>query len=92
MLDSRDRLAAATGRAIRHFAYPFGTSQAFGAREQQLAAGLGFATAVSTRPGNLRTHHGVHRMNWPRHGIGPQDGPDALRLKLAGVVRALARA
>ena len=92
MAESRARLAAETGRAIRHFAYPFGTPQAFGAREQRLADELGFATAVSTQPGNLGARHGVDRTNWPRHGVGPQDGSDALRLKLAGVARAFARA
>ena len=87
MADSRDRLAQETGREIRHFAYPYGTADTVGARELRLAAALGFATAVSTSPGNLFPGHAKSRHFWPRHGIGPDDGPAALHLKLAGITR-----
>lgn len=87
MEDSRDRLVRETGRPIRHFAYPYGTAETVGARERQLAEALGFATAVSTTPGNLRRTHATARHCWPRHGIGPADGPAALTLKLAGIVK-----
>lgn len=87
MAGSRDRLALETGRAIRHFAYPYGTADTIGVRELRLAAAMGFATAVSTTPGNLFPGHAEDRHCWPRHGIGPADGPAALHLKLAGVAR-----
>ncbi len=87
MAGSRDRLAQETGREIRHFAYPYGTGDTVGARELRLAAELGFATAVSTTPGNLFQRHAHAPHCWPRHGIGPDDGPAALHLKLAGIVR-----
>jgi peptidoglycan/xylan/chitin deacetylase (PgdA/CDA1 family) len=87
MAGSRDRLAQETGRAVRHFAYPFGTADTVGVRELRLAAALGFATAVSTTPGNLFPRHAQDGQCWPRHGIGPGDGPAALHLKLAGVAR-----
>lgn len=87
MADSRARLVAETGRAVRHFAYPYGIAGTVGARETRLAATLGFASAVTTTPGNLRRRHATARHLWPRHGIGPADGPDALRLKLAGIVK-----
>jgi peptidoglycan/xylan/chitin deacetylase (PgdA/CDA1 family) len=87
MAGSRDRLTQETGRTIRHFAYPYGTANTVGVRELRLAAALGFATAVSTTPGSLFAQHAQDRQCWPRHGIGPADGPAALRLKLAGVAR-----
>jgi peptidoglycan/xylan/chitin deacetylase (PgdA/CDA1 family) len=87
MAGSRDRLAQETGREIRHFAYPYGTGDTVGARELRLAAELGFGSAVSTTPGNLFRRHAQARHCWPRHGIGPDDGPAALHLKLAGIVR-----
>lgn len=87
MAGSRDRLALETGRQVRHFAYPYGTGDTVGARELRLAAELGFGSAVSTNPGNLFRRHAEARHSWPRHGIGPADGPAALHLKLAGVVK-----
>jgi peptidoglycan/xylan/chitin deacetylase (PgdA/CDA1 family) len=87
MAESRDRLARETGREIRHFAYPYGSGDTVGARELRLAAELGFASAVATTPGNLFRHHAEAPHCWPRHGIGPDDGPAALHLKLAGIVR-----
>jgi peptidoglycan/xylan/chitin deacetylase (PgdA/CDA1 family) len=85
MAASRDRLERETGRVVRHFAYPYGTATTTGAREIRLAGALGFRTAVTTVPGNLMRRHATARHGWPRHGIGPGDGPAALRLKLAGI-------
>lgn len=84
MSESRARLERETGRRVRHFAYPYGTPRTMGAREIRMAAALGFRTAVTTTPGNLM-RRGASPHNWPRHGIGPGDGPAALRLKLAGI-------
>lgn len=85
MAASRDRLERETGRAVRHFAYPYGRRDTIGARDIRLAAALGFRTAVTTKPGNLMRRHAAARYQLPRHGIGPADGPAAVRLKLAGV-------
>ncbi len=82
---SRARLEAETGRAVRHFAYPYGTAATTGARERQLAAQAGFRTAVTTAPGNLSARHARDAMAWPRHGVGPADDAAALRLKLDGL-------
>jgi len=89
MAESRTRLEAEIGRSVRHFAYPFGSRSAVGPRELQAARDLGFSSAVTTAAGNLFPRHlsGIHA--WPRHGVGPNDGPDALQLKLAGVSRLL---
>jgi peptidoglycan/xylan/chitin deacetylase (PgdA/CDA1 family) len=85
MAASRDRLEHETGRPVRHFAYPYGTRTTIGRREIQLAAALGFRTAVTSMPGNLMRRHRAAQHEWPRHGIGPADGPASLRLKLAGI-------
>lgn len=53
MAESRDRLAAMTGHQPRHFAYPYGSPRSASEREFDLAADLGFATAVTTRRGVL---------------------------------------
>jgi peptidoglycan/xylan/chitin deacetylase (PgdA/CDA1 family) len=89
MAESRARLEAETGRAIRHFAYPFGTRAAVGPREVRLAEAVGYSSAVTAIPGNLFARHMSQIHTWPRHGVGPADGPDALHLKLAGVSRTL---
>lgn len=85
MAGSRDRLERETGRAVRHFAYPYGIPGTIGPREARIAAELGFRSAVTTAPGNLAARHGATPQAWPRHGIGPGDGAAALRLKLAGL-------
>lgn len=85
MAGSRERLERECGRLVRHIAFPYGVPGTAGAREERLAEELGFRTAVTTAPGNLFHRHASRPHAWPRHGIGPADGPDALRLKLAGV-------
>lgn len=85
MAGSRERLEAETGRMVRHLAFPYGTRATTGAREARIAAALGFRTAVTTLAGNLTRRRADARHAWPRHGMGPADGPDALRLRLAGV-------
>lgn len=94
MAESRAWLERETGRPVRHLAFPFGTPDAAGARESRLAAELGFRTAATTAPGNLSaSRHGAREAHaWPRHGLGPGDGPDALRLKLAGARNPFRRA
>mgnify|MGYP001094293256 CR=1 FL=1 len=53
MAESRERIAAMTGTRPRHFAYPYGSRRSASEREFELAAELGFATAVTTRRGVL---------------------------------------
>lgn len=89
MTDSRDRLAAEIGQPVTHLAYPFGGPEAAGRREVELAAEAGFSSAVIGVPGNLFAAHRHLPHAWPRHGIGPEDSLDALRLKLAGASRQL---
>jgi peptidoglycan/xylan/chitin deacetylase (PgdA/CDA1 family) len=53
MLESRERITAMTGIRPRHFAYPYGSRRSASEREFEIAAELGFATAVTTRRGVL---------------------------------------
>ncbi len=54
------------GRRPRHFAYPYGFAAAVGPREHEIAAELGFSTAVLTEPGVLRAENLAAPMAWPR--------------------------
>jgi peptidoglycan/xylan/chitin deacetylase (PgdA/CDA1 family) len=56
MVGSADIIAQETGLRPGHFAYPYGSSQAAGQREFELARDAGFASAVTTRHGVLRGH------------------------------------
>ena len=50
---SADYVAGITGRRPAAIAYPYGTANAVSAREARLAAELGFAVGVTTRPGTI---------------------------------------
>ena len=48
---SRSVIEAALAVRPQHLSYPFGDRTSAGAREFEIAAELGFKTAVTTRPG-----------------------------------------
>jgi peptidoglycan/xylan/chitin deacetylase (PgdA/CDA1 family) len=54
---SRSVIEAALSRRPQHLAYPFGDATAAGPCEFATAAALGFATAVTTRPGVIFAAH-----------------------------------
>jgi peptidoglycan/xylan/chitin deacetylase (PgdA/CDA1 family) len=64
--NSRAVIEAALGVRPRHLAYPVGDKSAAGPREFQIAADLGFNTAVTTRPGVIFPQHAKHLMALPR--------------------------
>lgn len=66
MRDSRDRIARELQQPVRHFAYPYGDRAAAAAREFALARELGFATAVTTRPGMIFAENAEHLAALPR--------------------------
>lgn len=66
LVDSRQELQQMLDAPINHLAYPFGGPDACGVREFELAAQLGFKTAVTTRRGNLFESHGEHLTALPR--------------------------
>jgi peptidoglycan/xylan/chitin deacetylase (PgdA/CDA1 family) len=59
-------LAAQFGKTPRHLSYPIGGVAAAGPREFEAAKELGFATAVTTRPGGLYAEHAGHLEALPR--------------------------
>ncbi len=46
---SVERIEAELGRPCRHFSFPYGDASAVGPRDEEIARGLGLATAVTTR-------------------------------------------
>ena len=63
---SSDVIEASLGKRLRHLAFPVGDATSAGPREFALAKGLGFATAVTTRPGVLFPEHREHLTALPR--------------------------
>jgi peptidoglycan/xylan/chitin deacetylase (PgdA/CDA1 family) len=63
---SSTTIEAALGIKPKHFAYPIGDRTSAGPREFRTAAELGFATAVTTRPGVLFPEHRDHLTALPR--------------------------
>ncbi|MGL5114851.1 MAG: polysaccharide deacetylase family protein [Beijerinckiaceae bacterium] len=66
---SRVFLEERLGRPVRHLSYPVGDASAAGEREFALASTLGFATAVTTRPGVLFAGHADHLHALPRVSV-----------------------
>jgi peptidoglycan/xylan/chitin deacetylase (PgdA/CDA1 family) len=69
MLNGARILAERLGKMPSHFAYPVGGADAAGAREFAAAAGAGFKTAVTTRPGVLFPEHARHLTALPRISV-----------------------
>ncbi|WEK06429.1 MAG: polysaccharide deacetylase family protein [Candidatus Devosia phytovorans] len=63
---SADILLAQFGKRPAHLSYPLGGPLSCGPREFDLAKELGFATAVTTRPGGLYAHHAQTPLALPR--------------------------
>lgn len=74
---------------VRHLAYPYGGPRACGAREFELARQVGYATATTTRRGNLFPEHRGHLTSLPRREV-PLDRV-SLRNTLYGVETVLRR-
>lgn len=66
---SRRVLERWTERAVRHMAYPFGDAAACGQREFEFARRAGWATAATTRRGNVFAEHRDHLTTLPRREI-----------------------
>jgi len=69
MLRSKQRIEERLGRPVRHFAYPVGDPTSAGRREFTLARELGFASAVTTRPGMIFPAHKNHVTALPRISV-----------------------
>lgn len=90
MAESRRRIAAALGVEASHFCYPVGDPTSAGPREFELAAKLGFTSAVTTRPGMIFPQHRDHLFALPRLSInGRYQSLAALDVLLSGAPFAL---
>jgi peptidoglycan/xylan/chitin deacetylase (PgdA/CDA1 family) len=90
MSESRDRIAQETGVTPRHFCYPVGDPTSAGRREFALAAELGFASAVTTRPGMIFPEHQDYFHALPRLSVnGRHQSLAALDVLLSGAPFAL---
>ena len=69
MEQSRSVIEAALGTRPEHLSYPVGDPTSAGPREFNIAAELGFKTAVTTRPGVLFKAHADHLMALPRISV-----------------------
>lgn len=67
---SRRRLETELGRAVRHFAYPYGGPGEITGRDIALAASAGFASAATTYSANVHTAHLRHPYSLPRIAVG----------------------
>lgn len=86
MAGSRARIEAETGRTVRHLSYPVGDPTSAGIRDFALARDLGFATAVTTRPGHLFASHATHLHALPRVSVnGLHQTEAALASLMSGV-------
>lgn len=90
MAESRARLRAELAIEAAHFCYPYGGRGAAGEREFAFAAELGFASAVTTRPGMIFPEHRDRLFALPRLSInGRHQSIRALDVLLSGAPFAL---
>jgi peptidoglycan/xylan/chitin deacetylase (PgdA/CDA1 family) len=69
MLGSKREIEAHIGMPARHFAYPVGDPASAGPREFAFAREIGFASAITTRPGMIFSEHRDHAAALPRLSI-----------------------
>ncbi|HEX2135112.1 MAG TPA: polysaccharide deacetylase family protein [Microvirga sp.] len=85
----RTRLAERVRQPVVHFAYPFGGRLEAADREFRLAEELNFATAVTTRMGNIMAGHRDHLHCLPRLSVGGRLASlPGLRMMLRGLIPA----
>ncbi|MGD0635423.1 MAG: polysaccharide deacetylase family protein [Beijerinckiaceae bacterium] len=90
LVESRRVIEAHAGRPARHLAYPVGDPGSAGPREFAMAQELGFASAVTTRPGMLFPAHRDHVWALPRLSLnGNWQSLESLDVLLSGVPFAL---
>ena len=87
---SRRVIEAALGAPVEHLSYPVGDRTSAGPREFEIAANLGFKTAVTTRPGVLFPSHSRHLTALPRISInGEYQQMRFVRVLLSGAATAV---
>ena len=88
--ESRARIEAELDRPVRHLSFPVGDPTSAGPREFAMAERLGFATAVTTRPGHLFAEHSRHLQALPRVSVNGLHQTDAALASLISGVPFLA--
>ena len=87
---SRSVIEAALAVRPQHLSYPFGDRRSAGVREFEIAAELGFKTAVTTRPGVLFPDHSQHMLALPRISLnGDYQRLRYVRVLLSGAATAM---
>ncbi len=87
---SRSVIEAALSLRPEHLSYPYGDRTSVGPREFEVAAELGFKTAVTTRPGVLFAEHGQHLTALPRISLnGDYQRMRYVRVLLSGSATAM---
>ena len=90
MAQSKSKIEARIETPVRHFAFPVGDPASAGPREFALARELGFASAVTTRPGMLFSEHAAHPTALPRVSVnGEWQDTRAIEVLLSGAPFAL---
>jgi peptidoglycan/xylan/chitin deacetylase (PgdA/CDA1 family) len=83
-------IEAALAVRPRHLSYPYGDRASAGTREFEIAAELGFKTAVTTRPGVLFPKHRQHMTALPRISLnGDYQRMRYVRVLLSGAATAM---
>jgi peptidoglycan/xylan/chitin deacetylase (PgdA/CDA1 family) len=87
---SRSIIEAGLGIRPAHLSYPVGDRTSAGPREFEIAAELGFKTAVTTRPGVLFAEHSNHLTALPRISLnGEYQRLRYVRVLLSGSATAM---
>jgi peptidoglycan/xylan/chitin deacetylase (PgdA/CDA1 family) len=87
---SRSVIEAALAVRPQHLSYPFGDRTSSAAREFEIAAELGFKTAVTTRPGVLFAEHSQCMTALPRISLnGDFQRMRYVRVLLSGTATAM---
>lgn len=89
--ESRRVLEARLGRPVRHFAFPFGDPPSAGPREFAMCGDLGFASAVTTRFGNLGPAAAAAPWALPRVPVNGFDDARTVAVKVSGLAAWLRR-
>jgi len=87
---SRSVIEAALATRPAHLSYPYGDAMSAGPREFQIAAAMGFKTAVTTRPGVLFPSHRSQLTALPRISLnGEYQQLRYVRVLLSGAATAM---
>jgi peptidoglycan/xylan/chitin deacetylase (PgdA/CDA1 family) len=90
---SRDRLRRQLDLPVRHFAFPYGRSADCGARDFELCANAGYASAATTRKGILRSGTPFDPYRLPRNTLNGSHARPLMMLQahLSGATGVAAR-